>query len=443
MTKRLTAWILVLFATVTISASTEAEEGSSLQPDSLVYLKYVPEGFQIFNNCFDFYVTPGVLESWTEEEMQQFIGNFLDDDTLDGRDIFTQVWRYFNDGDLDSSQYGIFFKYYNTVMTKIKLYLYDPNDYDCNEYYSGNCSGAGSGSLTWIEVANRKAYQHPTFEPNLPLLMGLLAHELQHSACDMTDRYEESWLDETFSELTRYLTGNFKLNRGIYDYNIPYDNSLLVLACCHSYTSKYWHWYLWGSYLYEQFPGATDSIQDDFMYQLVRLKEGGFRLQGMYSLAKLFEMPEFHRFGLSGLQLLKRVFNDWTIANYLDDTQLDQGEYGYQKVDIAKDIALFRFNYGEPVPNSGITPAEHIIDSSFLHQTKLFKDFYGNDSLTVEVYSADYIKLVADSSIRSDTGLDLNLSFSGIILTIPMRILTCRSIVCFSRRIALCFGLRE
>src|SRR5574341_289201 len=229
----------------------------------------------------------------------------------------------------------------------------------------------------------------------------------------MTDRSEDKWLSESYSELARYLTGNFKINRGVFDYNVPYDNGLTGV-CCREYTSKYWHWYLWASYLYEQFPGVTDSIQDDFMYHLIRSQENGKKLTGMHSLVKTFEKSQFRRFGVSGAQLLKEVFNNWTIANYLDDTQIDQGEYGYQKIDIAEEIGLFSFNYGEAIPNSGITPAEHLIDSSFLHQAKLFKDFYGNDSLTIEVYAADYIRLMADSSIRSKTGFDLHFWISWL-----------------------------
>jgi len=413
MRRRLTAWTLLLFSAVGISASAEVEESGSFQPDSLVYLKYVPEGFQIFNNCFDFYVTPGVLESWTEAEMHEFIDNFLDDDTLDGGDIFTQVWDYFNDGDLDSSQAGIAYKFGDSVLTRVRLDLYDPNDFNCDSISSSYCRGVGWGSTGWIEVANRRAYLMPDFEPDNPLLLGLLAHELQHSAGGMSDNSEEKWLRETYSELARYLTGNFKINRGVFDYNIPYDNGLTG-ACCREYTSKYWHWYLWASYLYEQFPGVTDSIQDDFMYQLIRSQENGKKLSGMHSLVKTFEKSQFHRFGLSGARLLKEVFNNWTIANYLDDTEYDQGQYGYKKIDIKDEIGLFRFNYGTPVPNSGITPSEVRVDTSFLSREKLFRGTQGNDSLVVEVYAADYIRLMADSTIRNRTGLDLRLWISWL-----------------------------
>ncbi len=412
MYSRMLAWLEVGLCSLALPVFASELETPPARIDSLYYIKYEPAGFQIFNNCFEFYVTPGVLANWSQGEMLQFVHNFLDDDTLDGSDIFTQVWRYFNDGDLDSSQAGIRFPYGDTVLTKVRLDLYDPNDFDCENMSNPYCRGVGWGSTGWVEVANRRAYSLPTFASNEPLLLGLLAHELQHSASGMSRTYRDKWLEESFSELARYLTGNFKVNRGVYDYNIPYDNSLVTGVCCQGYTSKYWHWYLWACYLYEQFPGETDSIQDDFMFQLARTRYDYENSSGIYYLAQIFEKPEFHRFGLSGFQLLKEVFNNWTIANFLDDISLDQGQYGYKKIDIEQDIGLFRFNYGAPIPNSGITPSVHIIDSSYLNQNKSFKDSYGNDSLTVEVYSADYIRLIADSSVKCDTGLDLSLSFS-------------------------------
>jgi len=384
----------------------------SQSPTDPTFHKYDTSNFPVFDNCFELYVTDGVVQNWEDKYTSDFINLILDDDTTNNSDIFPVVWNYFNPNDLDSSQAGIRFTIWDSTYTKIKYYLYDPNDaQDCNgsnpSYF---CKGYGwyAGRNVFYS-AIRVRYGTGLLYPGDPLIMGLFAHELQHLCNQGNTNYDNEWVNETKSELSRFLTGYKKVNIGVFNYNIPFDNPLPWFSSGPPLTSKYWHWYLWGVYLYEQFPGLTDSIHDDLWYQYIRRESGTF--SGMYSLARMFEKDEFKRYGLSGDDLLREVFTNWAMANLLDDTTIEDGKYGYKNVEVKNEIGYLKINYGNPdsLQNCGYAPALHLVDTSFINNEKTYSVIYGKDSLFSYLYSSDYIELSADASL--DNGKTYQLDF--------------------------------
>jgi len=390
----------------------------SQSPADPTFQKYDTRDFPVFDKCFELYITDGVLQDWGDQYIADFINLVLDDDTTNNSDIFPIVWKYFNPNDLDSSQSGIRFVIWDSTYTKIKYYLYDPNDAQCDgSKPSFFCKGYG-----WYDRSNRfysairARYGTELLYPGDPLIMGLFAHELQHLCNAINPAYDNSWINETKSELSRLLTGYEKVNLGVFNYNIAFDNPLPLFFPGPDYTSKYWHWYLWGVYLYEQFPGLTDSIYDDFWYQHTRRDSLDFA--GMHSLAKSFEKEEFKKYGLSGGELLRQAFLNWAVANFLDDTTLEDGKYGYKNVSIKDQIGYLQINSGDndSLQNRGYAPALHLIDTSFINNKHTYSAIYGRDSVSVYLYSADYIRLSGDTSL--DNGriyeLDFQIQKSGV-----------------------------
>jgi hypothetical protein len=391
-------------------------------PTDPTFYEYNTTNFPIFDNCFELYVTSGVLQNWGDSNIANFINLVLDDDTANVSDVFPIVWNYFNSNDLNSSQDGIRFTIWDSTYTKIKYYLYDPNDAQgCDgSNPSWFCRGYGwyaGGNIFFSAI--RARYGTELLNPGDPLIMGLFAHELQHLCNAVKPVYDDPWVDETKSELTRLLTGYKKVNLGVFNYNIPFDNPLPWLWPGPTFTSKYWHWYLWGAYLFEQFPGQTTSTEDDFWYQHVRRDSTAFT--GMYSITKLFEREEFKKYGLSGSELLKEVFLNWAVANLLDDTTLEDGKYGYKNVEVKDEIGYLKINYGNPdsLQNYGYTPALHLIDTLFINNQHTYSIIYGQDSIFVYLYSADYIELLADPSLDSGKTyeLDFQLEKEGLAST--------------------------
>ncbi|MCJ7508264.1 MAG: T9SS type A sorting domain-containing protein [candidate division Zixibacteria bacterium] len=399
--------------------------------------KYDTSNFPVFDNCFELYVTDGVVQNWGDEYISDFINLVLDNDTTNNSDIFPVVWNYFNPNDLDSSQAGIRFTIWDSTYTKIKYYLYDPNDaQSCNGSNPSNfCKGYGwyaGGNIFYSAI--RVRYGTELLYPGDPLIMGLFAHELQHLCNQANTNYNNEWMNETKSELARFLTGYKKVNVGVFNYNIAFDNPLPWFSPGPRPTSKYWHWYLWGVYLYEQFPGLTDSIYDDLWYQYIRRESGTF--SGMYSLARMFEKDEFKRYDLYGADLLREVFTNWAMANLLDDTTIEDGKYGYKNVRAKDEIGYLKINYGNPdsLQNYGYTPALHLIDTSFVNNQHNYSTIYGQDSIFVYLYSADYIKLLADPSLDNGTTYELDFQLEKEELTSTPNILLLAKAVSFDQQ---------
>lgn len=143
---------------------------------------------------------------------------------------------------------------------------------------------------------------------------GTLAHEFQHMIHANYDRSEPSWINEGFSELAARLNGYGGARfTGAFASN-P-NTQLNAWAESSSTAPHYGAAYLFASYSFDRF-GAP------FIKDIVTEKALG--IEGYEKVLKKYQ-PTL---------TFEQVFQDWVIANYLDDPKAGAGRYGYPDIDV-------------------------------------------------------------------------------------------------------------
>ncbi len=176
--------------------------------------------------------------------------------------------------------------------------------------------------------------------PATPRMLGVLAHEFQHMIHWLGDEDEEPWVNEGCAELAMFLYG---LPDPLAEFPSAPDNSLVTWS---TGFADYVKTYLWTLYLYEQF----DS---DFALTRALVDNDLNTVFGVNDVLSSHGAPG-----------MTEVFSRWAIANYLDDTTIYGGIYGY---------------YGETLP-------------PFAHQGLHSSYPVGPVSRTVHLWAADYIR---------------------------------------------------
>ena len=238
-----------------------------------------------------------------------------------------------------------------------------------------NTHGLGSGVAGYYSsadefsrLANPFSNEREMFYINLDALRpgtegydSTLAHEFQHMIHWANDRNEDAWVNEGFSTVAEYLNG---YGVGFYpeEYLRSPDTQLTTWALTDQPTfSHYGASFLFTLYFLERFG-------EDGARRVVAEQANG----AMGFDALLADQ------GLS----FDALFTDWVIANYLDDTRIEIGQYGYKDLDLPS---------LQPVAVHSTYPARK--------------------STTVHQYGADYILL--DGSQSGMIGHDLRLTFHG------------------------------
>jgi len=143
---------------------------------------------------------------------------------------------------------------------------------------------------------------------------GTFAHEFQHLIHYDVDPDEEVWVNEGCSVLAEVICGYGFSPGHISEYLIYWwDTSLVVWE---SYLSNYGAVFLWTFYMYEHYGGAP--LIWDITHEQANGIEGYNNVLKQHHIKKTFD----------------EIFQDWAIANYLDDTTFADGIYGYYDLDI-------------------------------------------------------------------------------------------------------------
>jgi hypothetical protein len=143
------------------------------------------------------------------------------------------------------------------------------------------------------------------FDPAGSYLLAVLAHEFQHLIHFNQDPNEEAWVDEGMGELAMWLYGN---PDNVVQFNGNPDRQL------NTFSGNFYDYvktYLWSLYFYERYGGQPAILS------LVDKSQNG--ILGFEVVLDEFLYPEN----------FTDVFSDWTVANYLDDTSIGDGRYGY------------------------------------------------------------------------------------------------------------------
>lgn len=167
------------------------------------------------------------------------------------------------------------------------------------------------------------------------LYEGVFAHEFQHMIHFDQDPDEQEWVDEGMADLAGFFCG-YGHSSGHIAYYMVY-HPFTSLTFWGSGLEDYGASYLFQLYLYEKYGGA------DFISALVQEQANG--IEGIENTLAAFGYDE--TFG--------EIFDDWTIANYLDDTRKND-LYGYNSLDIGTidswgysiEYALQNFWVGDP-----------------------------------------------------------------------------------------------
>ncbi|MFX0184413.1 MAG: hypothetical protein ACFE95_15130 [Candidatus Hodarchaeota archaeon] len=177
----------------------------------------------------------------------------------------------------------------------------------------------------------------------------VIAHEFQHLIHFKNDKDETVWLEEGASMFSEYLIGRDPFSTGLYksrftsnpDVSLTYwdyyDSKSLVLA-------NYGAAYAFFLYLAEKY-GGSSIIQDII----------GRSVNGISSVEQAL-------LNQGSLGEFEEVFRNWTIANFLDNTSIGNGAYGYYNATISM-------------------PVEHTYTISPLPRTENSVPYWGTDYL--------------------------------------------------------------
>ncbi len=151
-----------------------------------------------------------------------------------------------------------------------------------------------------------------------PFTYGVLAHEFQHMIHWYKDRNEESWLNEGFSELAAFLNGYY-VDQKDYLYTMSPDLQLTDWPNDKSATLPHYG----SSFLFVTY--FLDRFGDEATQALV--KDPGNGMDSVDTVLRDLGIMDL----VSG-QAIKAddVFVDWTVANYLQDSEVGDGRYGYK-----------------------------------------------------------------------------------------------------------------
>lgn len=139
--------------------------------------------------------------------------------------------------------------------------------------------------------------------------LSVLSHELQHLIHFGYDQNEETWVDEGCAELAMV---SFGYPDPISSFNSNPNNNLIDWG---QQWADYVQVQLFFTYMYERF-GA------DFMKSIVHSTSTGVDAIN----------EELVNYGFDAD--FERVFDTWTLANFVNDNQIDTGQYGYTLLDL-------------------------------------------------------------------------------------------------------------
>lgn len=189
-----------------------------------------------------------------------------------------------------------------------------------------------------------------------------LAHEFQHMIHWNEDPNEDTWVNEGCSGYAEFICG-YGWRKPTHFFSNPDDK----LTTWNQQLIDYEQCFLFILYLYEQFGGANT------IKSIVQEPANGS--QGIMNVLQ----------SLGHSLSFNQIFQNWVAANYLDDTGIDEGQYGYSNINLA---------------TYPITPAQSWVS------------YPASASGSVNSYAADYIKFSNGSSMD----FTFNGASSGLLL---------------------------
>lgn len=200
--------------------------------------------------------------------------------------------------------------------------------------------------------------------PSGNYMLAVAAHEFEHMIHWKHDEDEASWVNEGMAELAMWLYG---APDNISSFNSNPDNSLVVWD---GTWADYIKTYLWSLYFYERYGGLPAA------YAVVHEQAN--------SITGYENVLDALGFSVS----FADVFADWVVANFLDDTSIGDGRFGY----IGDDLPAFSVSgtySGYPLPWTYKTvnhwAADYYRFQGFGAVNSILLSFDGSDNTTYSV----------------------------------------------------------
>ena len=183
-------------------------------------------------------------------------------------------------------------------------------------YYVSNLNDANIFHMDSYQWWRRLGEREDPLEYGLwPLPLqyeGTFAHEFQHLIHHDVDPDEHSWVNEGCSTLAEWVCG-YGFQSNIFYYIAYWWVTSLVIW--DNYLENYGAVFLWTYYCYEHYGGKA------LIQALASDPDNG--IEGWSNALSLFTWKTFDQ-----------IFEDWAMANYLDDPSFAHGRYGYYDFDI-------------------------------------------------------------------------------------------------------------
>ncbi|MDO9065582.1 MAG: hypothetical protein Q7U96_00665, partial [Chloroflexota bacterium] len=210
-------------------------------------------------------------------------------------------------------------------ITLLLLNIRDGQYHGAGSYITGYFSALNeyrqSDLDTWFPTLGQKSNQremlfldaaNPT-EVGSNSFYGTIAHEFQHMIHWVLDADEEAWVNEGLSDLASYLAGFGHANNHINAFMSNPDDALTSWS---GSLADYGASYLFFLYVWEKYGGA------DTVHAIAAATQNGTAGVDAALAAR-------------GLTVrFADIFASWTVANYLDDTTLANGLYGYNTLSL-------------------------------------------------------------------------------------------------------------
>jgi hypothetical protein len=222
-------------------------------------------------------------------------------------------------------------------------------------------------------------------DPAGSYLLAVLAHEFEHLIHYNYDADEASWVDEGLAELAMWLYGNPDT---ISQFNTNPDRSLT------SFSGNWYDYiksYLFTLYFYERY-GGQGGVR-------MLTQEPGNSTAG-YDLvldAQLYT------------ENFEDVFADWAVANYLDDTSIGDGRFGYVGEELPAFFPFVTHSIYPVGPSSGAVNHWASDYARFLNASALQMTFDGADNTKFAVRAM----LLDPVSPTEVVGMTLNAAQAG------------------------------
>jgi len=246
--------------------------------------------------------------------------------TLEDR-ISTAYLTYFMN-EFDNTIYptdtGIFGMPIERPEDETRIYILIMNIRD-ESYYDKSLTWYVAGYFSWGETAaeNKNMVHIDSYDwrnrvgPGVArpyLYEGVFAHEFEHLIHNDIDPGEESWVDEGLADLAGYFCG-YGHDAGHIAYYMVY-HPWTSLTFWGGALENYGMCYLFQLYLWEHFGGTP------FTMDLVQ--------NPLHGIEGIVDTLHDHGYIID----FDEVFNNFAIANYIDDLSIGDGKYGYFTLDI-------------------------------------------------------------------------------------------------------------